>query len=144
MAEQSRKGPRAYRGPVRRLRVTVVDGAWQVAKETQVERMTLRRSRRLPSGRAVGGACIEAVDAKGNVVYRQAVEDPTRPSVEIHDARGSHRVDTPGREVMLDVMVPDTDDVASLRLVVDSTELLFRKGRGKPVPGGYDVRKRGK
>ena len=47
-------------------------------------------------------------------------------------------------EVMLDVMVPDTDDVASLRLVVDNAELLFRKGRGKPVPGGYDVQKRGK
>lgn len=144
MAEQSRQDPRAYRGPVRRLRVTVVDGAWQVAKETRVERMTLRRSRRLPKGRTVGGACVEALDAKGNVVYRQAVEDPTRPSVEIHGAGGSHRVDTPRREVMLDVMVPDTDDVASLRLVVDSAELLFRKGRGKPVPGGYDVRKSGK
>jgi hypothetical protein len=144
MAEQSRQGPRAYRGPVRRLRVTVVDGAWQVAKETRVDRMTLPRSRRLPEGRTSGGAFVEAVDAKGNVVYRQSIQDPTRPSVEIHDPERSHRVEAPGREVMLDVMVPDTDDVASLRVIVDRAELPFRKGRGKPKPGGYDVRKGGK
>jgi len=143
MAEQSRQGPRAYRGPVRRLRVKVVDGAWQVVKETRVERMTLPRSRQLPEGRTTGGAFVEAVDAKGNVVHRQAIDDPTRPSVEIHDAGRSHRVDTPGREVMVDVVVPDTDDVASLRLVVDRTEMPIRKGRGTPKPGSYDLRKGG-
>jgi hypothetical protein len=61
--------------------------------------------------------------------------------VEIHDAGRSRRVDTPGREVMLDVMVPDTDDVASLRVVVNRAELPFRKGKGRPKPGGYDLRK---
>jgi hypothetical protein len=104
-----------------------------------VDRMTLRRSRSLPGGRRVGGAFVEAVDAAGNVLYRHEIDDPTRPSVEIFEPGRIRRADVSYDEVTIDVLVPDVDELAQVRIVVDGRALPFREGHGAPGSGGYDA-----
>jgi hypothetical protein len=146
MSEQtSPDEPNVYRGPVRRIRLTVSGGTWSVTDHKRVARMTIKRSVRLASddaeeARKPRGAYFEALDAAGNVVYRRPIEDPTRPSVEIYEGGKIRRVDTPDRELTLDLVVPDVDSVTRLRIVVDGEELPFRQGNKSPRAGGYKIR----
>ena len=107
--------------------------------------MTIKRSVRLASDdaeetRKPRGAYFEALDAAGNVVYRRPIEDPTRPSVEIFEGGKIRRVDTPDRELTLDLAVPDVESVTSLRIVVDGEEMPTRQANKSPRTGGFKLR----
>jgi hypothetical protein len=60
--------------------------------------------------------------------------------VEIFEGGKIRRVDTPDRELTLDLVVPDVDSVTRLRIVVDGEELPFRQGNKSPRAGGYKIR----
>jgi hypothetical protein len=120
--------------------VVVSNGTWRVDDEVRVDRMTLRRSRELPRGRGrERGAYYEALDIEGDVVYRQSIGDPTRPNMEMFDGETITRVETPDRDVHVEVLLPDVPEVATVRLIADGDELPLREGGRKGRMGGYSL-----
>ncbi len=78
MAGTTEKSPnRAYRGPVRRLRVSVVDGVWRVVKDMRAKRMASRPHWAPIENRGFeAGHFVEVIDNDGKVLHRQPIRDP--------------------------------------------------------------------
>ncbi|GGM66881.1 hypothetical protein GCM10012275_41670 [Longimycelium tulufanense] len=125
-------------GPVRRLRVLVSLTGWQVIEERRVGRMNVSRSRDLPaSPRRTAGAWFEALDAEGNVVYRRPIEHPGERSVELFEGGRIFRKPLPGQEVSVEFLVPEAEDVSSVRVVIDGKEIPYRHGKQRQA--GYQM-----
>lgn len=124
MAEKDdRTAPsRVYRGPVRRLRVVVEDGAWHVAATTSVDRMTIPASWEPDQRTRRAASWAEVLDARGEVIHRQRIRDPLDTSVELVSG-GTFERGITSRPLVLDVTVPDVDAIARMRLVARGEEL---------------------
>ena len=132
--------PRAYRGPVRRLRVVVTKGEWRVEKEMRVERMTLRPHWDPVGGRGLDAAnCVELLDEEGKVLHRQCIKDPLDSSVEMFEKDRIWREHS-DREVVLDIMTPDLKRADRLRLVTNGRDLPVREGRRRPHTQGLKLK----
>lgn len=131
MAQQSdsTSTSRIYRGPVRRLRIEVTRDGWRLTRSTQVERKSIPASWEPPPWEARTASCIEAVDAQGAVLHRQAVHAPTDTSMEVFDGPRLQRHEAAGPRI-IDVVIPDLAAIADVRLI-SAGQTVPRREAGK-------------
>jgi hypothetical protein len=126
-------------GPVLRIRVERRAGRWKVVKRIHLPEKVVPASEDLPASDKAGrwsGFWFEAVDAKGNVLYRQVLRPPPR-GVEVFEEDGSiRRVPRKTDEYSLDLLIPDLKEIESVRLFLEEPEELAEKERavrGRPL-----------
>ena len=126
-------------GPVLRLRVERSKGTWRVVKHIRLAAKTLPFPDELPLSGKSGlwsGFWFEAVDAKGQVLYRQILTVPRR-GVEVFAEDGSmQRLPLEIDEYTTDLLIPDFPEITSVRLFLEEPERLSEPERAKkgPVP----------
>jgi hypothetical protein len=137
MLQEKQKKP----GPVLRLRVERSKGKWRVIKYICLAEKTLPASAELPDpgqSRRLSGFWFEAVDDKGQVLYRQILHVPRR-GVEVFAGDGSiHWIPVEIDDYTNDILIPDLPEIKSVRLFLEEPERLPETARAKkglaPVP----------
>jgi len=110
---------------VLRVRVKREKGEWTVVKKIRVPEMTIPASDKLPrpgpSGR-LSGLWFEAMDTKGEVVYRRILHAPQQ-AVEIFEDDGSMtRVKAGTDEYSVDLLIPHLPGISEVRLFHERPE----------------------
>jgi len=103
---------------VRRLRLALREGRWQLVKNLSIPRMTIPRSKAMPEGGKASMPWIEAIGETGEVLYRRPLELNPELGHEVSGPGGSlTRMSLQeGQEILVDVLVPDAVPVRELRL----------------------------
>lgn len=121
MISKKRKEP----GPVVRVRIERKEGKWRIVKRIRVPEMTIPTSDDLPRPDRAGrlaGFWFEAVDAKGNFLYRQVLREPPR-GVELFEDDGTiSRVRVETDEYNVDLLLPDLPEIETVHLFLEEPE----------------------
>jgi hypothetical protein len=124
-------------GPVLRITVERLDGKWRVIDRFQVPEMTIPSSEDLPSPGRTGrfiGAWFEAVDTKGNVVYRRKFPVPPT-GVEIFHEDGSISRTSPDTDLYsMDLLIPDNPKIEAVHLYIEPDTLSKAEKARAPTP----------
>lgn len=129
-------------GPVLRVRIERKEGKWRIARRIRVPEMTIPASDDLLSldnaGRSAG-FWFEAVDAKGNLLYRQVLREPPR-GVELFEDDGTiSRVSVETDEYSVDLLLPDLPEIEDVHLFLEEAdriperELAKKTGALQPI-----------
>ncbi len=136
--DDRRQPPDVYRGPVRRVRAVASGGQWRVKQAVRVERMTLPPAWTPNAGELAGASYLEAIDRNGEVLYRRRLRDFADTSVEMFGRDGSiTRTDT-DRPACVELLVPDTEQVARLRLVSRGRDVPYAAEDDREQAEGHD------
>lgn len=128
-------------GPVLRVRIERKKGNWRIVKRTRVPEMTIPASDDLPRpdrGDRLAGFWFEAVDAKGNSLYRQVLREPPR-GVELFEDDGTmSRVSVEIDKYSMDLLLPDLPEIEDVRLFLEEPDRIpereLAKRTGVPQP----------
>jgi hypothetical protein len=119
-------------GPVLRITIERRDGEWREVDRYRVPEMTIPSSSELPStpkSTRLTGAWVEAVDAKGEVLYRRMLREPPRGVEIFHEDGSMSRITADSDEYSMDLLIPDLPEIESINLFMEPDEPL-----GKEVP----------
>lgn len=104
--------------PVRRFLIRIRHERWEIVHEQAVARKTLPASFEFPDAaaeRGIIGAWYDAVDARGNTVYRRPIQNPMRPLTEfVDDDEKLSNVLADAPEDLLIAMIPDLPAIEAL------------------------------
>lgn len=130
---KKRSGP----GPVLRFTVERRDGKWSVIDRFRAPEMTIPSSSKLPSPGKTGrltGAWFEAVDAKGNLIYRRMLREP-QDGVELFHEDGSiSRATIESVHYTTDILIPDLPEIQTIHLYIEKEVPLEAKVAPAPIP----------
>lgn len=104
-----------YPCAVRRVRLDLKDGKWVVRKSVRVKSMTLPRSLEAATATHSTASCFEAVDKKGNVIYRCRAPRTEPRRLELFEPDGSiYPHETRDLPRSIEVMIPDNSSITEL------------------------------
>lgn len=108
-----------------RVRIKRKEGKWNIVKRIRLQEKTIPFSDDLPRPDRTGrflGFWFEAVDAKGNLLYRQMLREPQR-GVELFEDDGTiSRVRVETDEYSVDLLLPDLPKVEDVHLFLEETD----------------------
>jgi hypothetical protein len=119
-------------GPVLRITVERRDGVWREIDRYRAPEMTIPSSSELPptpESTRLTGAWVEAVDAKGEVLYRRLLKEPPRGVEIFHEDGSMSRVTADSDEYSMDLLIPDLPEIQAINLFIELDE-----PPGKEVP----------
>lgn len=112
-------------GPVLRVRIERKEGKWNIVKRIRLPEKTIPSSDDLLRPDRTGrftGFWFEAVDAKGNLLYRQMLRKPQR-GVELFEDDGTiSRVSVETDEYSVDLLLPDLPEVEDVHLFLEEPD----------------------